>query len=162
MQYSIYTGIVIYRLSNQANSKLLDLEVHIFPQRWWRETRNYSVNLVHYYNWNLCSISFSCVQYAFHSFSGFCPDLLPILNGRVIHTGPSISQASVEFRCNENFRLVGRSRLECIDGRWNGNLPFCESKSPLQYIARSYQNLPRCRTWFLMYRINSTRLLALL
>ena len=71
----------------------------------------------------------------FDSILGFCPDLRHIPNGRVIDTSPSIGQASVEFRCNENFRLIGRSRLKCIDGRWNGMVPFCESKFSLQSIA---------------------------
>ena len=64
----------------------------------------------------------------FHSFSGFCPELSQISNGQVIETRPNIGQAAVEFRCNGKFRLVGTPRLECIDGRWNGKLPFCESK----------------------------------
>lgn len=89
----------------------------------------------------------------FHSFAGFCPALRQISNGRVIDTSSSIDQASVEFRCNENFRLVGRSRLECIDGRWNGKLPFCESKLIVITEYSIYQNLPRCRTWL---AINAT------
>ena len=68
-------------------------------------------------------------------FSGFCPDLREISNGQVIETRPNIGRAAVEFRCIGKFRLVGRSRLECIDGRWNGKLPFCESKLSLQSIA---------------------------
>lgn len=68
-------------------------------------------------------------------FSGFCPDLRQISNGQVIETRPNIGHSAVEFRCDEKFRLVGRPRLECIDGRWNGNLPFCESKLSLQSIA---------------------------
>lgn len=125
------TGTVIYRLKNQANLKLVDFVVHniFFPEIRRRKKSDYSVNLVHYYDVNLCSI---------HSFSGFCPDLHQISNGRVIDTSPSIHQPSVEFRCDKNFRLVGRSRLECIDGRWNGKLPFCESKSSLQSIVSSY------------------------
>ena len=71
----------------------------------------------------------------FRSFSGLCPDLSQISNGQVIETRPNIGQAAVEFRCNGKFRLVGRSRLECIDGRWNGKLPFCESKCSLQNIV---------------------------
>jgi len=71
----------------------------------------------------------------FRSFSGFCLDLSQISNGQVIETRPNIGQAAVEFRCNGKFRLVGSSRLECIDGRWNGKLPFCESKCSLQNIG---------------------------
>ncbi|XP_020611615.1 P-selectin-like, partial [Orbicella faveolata] len=56
----------------------------------------------------------------------FCPDLGQISNGQVIETHPNIGQAAVEFRCNAKFRLVGTPRLECVDGRWNGKLPFCE------------------------------------
>ena len=79
----------------------------------------------------------------FYSFSAFCPDLRQISNGRVIDTSNSIDQASVEFRCNENFRLVGRSRLECIDGRWNGMLPFCESKLIVTTEHSMYETLAR-------------------
>lgn len=71
----------------------------------------------------------------FYSFTGFCPDLGQISNGQVIETRPNIGQAAVEFRCNEKFRLVGTPSLECVDGRWNGKLPFCESKLSLQSIA---------------------------
>lgn len=71
----------------------------------------------------------------FYSFTGFCPDLGQISNGQVIETCPNIGQAAVEFRCNEKFRLVGTPSLECVDGRWNGKLPFCESKLSLQSIA---------------------------
>lgn len=71
----------------------------------------------------------------FHSFSGFCPDLRQISNGQVVDASPNIGQAAVKFSCNEKFRLVGTPRLECIDGRWNGKLPFCESKLSLQSIA---------------------------
>ena len=124
-------GIVIYRLSNQANLYLVHFEVHIFFSK---------------DDENICSISFPAFQYTFYSFSGFCPDLLQISNGRVIDTSPSIYEASVEFRCNENFRLVGRSRLECIDGRWNGKLPFCESKLSLQSIVSTSQTLAWCQT----------------
>ena len=87
------------------------------------------------YTFRTFAISVIVILMTFHSFSGFCPDLRQLMNGRVIDTSPSIDQTSVEFRCNENFRLVGRPRLECIDGRWNGNLPFCESKLLLQSIA---------------------------
>ena len=41
----------------------------------------------------------------------------------------------MEFRCNGKFRLVGTPRLECIDGRWNGKLPFCESTLSLHSIT---------------------------
>ena len=83
--------------------------------------------------WNLFIKYFTrsplhCHFDAFHSFSGFCPQIGQIPNGRVIDTSAGIDQASMEFRCNENFRLVGRTTLECTDGRWNGKLPFCESK----------------------------------
>ena len=71
----------------------------------------------------------------FHSFSGFCPELSQIPNGQVIETRPNIGQAAVEFRCNGKFRLVGTPRLDCIDGRWNGKLPFCESKLSLHSIT---------------------------
>ena len=60
--------------------------------------------------------------------SGFCPDFRHILNGEVVHVSPSIGKAAVRFRCNKEFRLIGTPRLECINGKWNGMLPFCESK----------------------------------
>ncbi|XP_078348233.1 sushi, von Willebrand factor type A, EGF and pentraxin domain-containing protein 1-like [Oculina patagonica] len=68
---------------------------------------------------------FSCV--------GFCPDLRHIPNGQVVHASPNVGQAAVtavEFRCNKYFRLIGSSRLECINGRWNGMVPFCEKLWP--------------------------------
>ncbi|KAL9989280.1 hypothetical protein ACROYT_G003813 [Oculina patagonica] len=65
---------------------------------------------------------FSCV--------GFCPDLRHIPNGQVVHASPNVGQAAVEFRCNVNFSLIGKPRLECINGRWNGVLPFCEKLRP--------------------------------
>ena len=68
-------------------------------------------------------------SYLYVSFvSGFCPDLSHIPNGQVVHASPKVGQAALEFRCNRNFRLVGTPRLECINGRWNGMVPFCESK----------------------------------
>lgn len=70
-----------------------------------------------------------------HSFSGFCPELRQISNGQVIETRPNIGQTAVGFRCNGKFRLVGTPRLECIDGRWDGKLPFCESKLSLHSIT---------------------------
>ena len=78
--------------------------------------------------------SFSLIT-TFYFCTGFCPDLGQISNGQVIETHPNIGQAAVEFRCNAKFRLVGTPRLECVDGRWNGKLPFCESKLSLQSIA---------------------------
>ncbi|KAL9989294.1 hypothetical protein ACROYT_G003828 [Oculina patagonica] len=61
---------------------------------------------------------FSCV--------GFCPDQRHIPNGQVVPASPNVGQAAVEFRCNIYFRLIGSPRLECINGRWNGMVPFCE------------------------------------
>ena len=61
--------------------------------------------------------------------SGFCPELRNILNGKVSHVTPQVGKAAVGFRCDNNsFQLIGRTRLECIDGRWNGKLPYCHSK----------------------------------
>ncbi|KAJ7383520.1 hypothetical protein OS493_027686 [Desmophyllum pertusum] len=57
---------------------------------------------------------------------GFCPDFRHILNGEVVHVSPSIGKAAARFRCNKEFRLIGTPRLECINGKWNGMLPFCE------------------------------------
>ena len=61
--------------------------------------------------------------------SGFCPEFRNILNGKVSHVTPQVGKAAIEFRCaNNSFQLVGKTRLECIDGRWNGKLPYCQSK----------------------------------
>ncbi|XP_073244376.1 P-selectin-like isoform X1 [Porites lutea] len=57
---------------------------------------------------------------------GFCPDIGHILNGQVVHVTPKVGQAAVQFHCNKTHRLIGKPRLECINGRWNGVLPFCE------------------------------------
>ena len=60
---------------------------------------------------------------------GFCPELRNILNGKVSYVNPKVGEAAIEFRCaNNSFRLIGNTRLECIDGRWNGKLPYCHSK----------------------------------
>ena len=68
--------------------------------------------------------------------SGFCPELRNILNGKVSHVTPQVGKAAIEFRCaNNSFQLVGKTRLECIDGRWNGKLPYCQSK-----LSRLSQN----------------------
>ncbi|XP_066022215.1 CUB and sushi domain-containing protein 1-like isoform X1 [Pocillopora verrucosa] len=57
---------------------------------------------------------------------GFCPEVRSILNGKVSHVTPQVGKAAIEFRCaNNSFQLIGRKRLECIDGRWNGKLPYC-------------------------------------
>ena len=61
---------------------------------------------------------------------GFCPEVRNILNGKVFPVTPIVGKAAVEFRCHKNFRLVGRTRLECINGRWNGMLPYCQGKLP--------------------------------
>ena len=58
---------------------------------------------------------------------GFCPEIGHILNGQVVHVTPKVGQAAVRFHCNKTHRLIGKPRLECINGRWNGALPFCES-----------------------------------
>lgn len=58
---------------------------------------------------------------------GFCPEIGHILNGQVVHVTPNVGQAAVRFHCNKTHRLIGKPRLECINGRWNGALPFCES-----------------------------------
>ena len=65
---------------------------------------------------------------------GFCPDIGHILNGQVVHVTPKVGQAAVQFHCNKNHRLIGKPRLECINGRWNGVLPFCEST--LEIVSR--------------------------
>ena len=65
-----------------------------------------------------------------------------IMNGEVIHVSPVIGKAAVEFRCHDKYRLIGRRRLECISGRWNGNIPFCKSKfhlSPDCCVGRGSQ-----------------------
>ena len=62
------------------------------------------------------------------NFQGFCPKIRDVLNGQTVHVTPSVGKAAVEFHCYTNFRLIGRPRLECIHGRWNGKVPFCESK----------------------------------
>ena len=68
--------------------------------------------------------------------SGFCPEFRNILNGKVSHVTPQVGKAAIEFRCaNNSFQLVGKTRLECIDGRWNGKLPYCQSK-----LSRLSQN----------------------
>ena len=60
---------------------------------------------------------------------GFCPELRNILNGKVSNVTPQVGKAAIEFRCDNNsFQLISRTRLECIDGRWNGKLPYCHSK----------------------------------
>ncbi|CAH3037424.1 unnamed protein product, partial [Pocillopora meandrina] len=57
---------------------------------------------------------------------GFCPELRNILNGKVSNVNPKVGKAAMEFRCaNNSFQLIGNTRLECIDGRWNGKLPYC-------------------------------------
>ena len=62
---------------------------------------------------------------------GFCPELHNILIGKVSHLTPRVAKAALEFRCADNsFQLIGKTRLECIDGRWNGRLPYCQSKLP--------------------------------
>ena len=48
-----------------------------------------------------------------------------------MHVSPKFGKDAVEFRCNEKYRLIGRTRLECISGRWDGKLPFCISKYEL-------------------------------
>ena len=58
---------------------------------------------------------------------GFCPEIGNILNGQVVHVTPKVGEAAVRFHCNKTHRLIGKPRLECINGRWNGALPFCES-----------------------------------
>ena len=61
---------------------------------------------------------------------GFCPEVGNILNGKVSHVTPQVGKAAIEFRCaNNSFQLIGKTRLECIDGQWNGKLPYCQSKS---------------------------------
>ena len=60
---------------------------------------------------------------------GFCPEVRSILNGKVSHVIPQVGKAAIEFRCADiSFQLIGRKRLECIGGRWNGKLPYCHSK----------------------------------
>ena len=60
---------------------------------------------------------------------GFCPEVCNILNGKVSHVTPQVGEAAIEFRCaNNSFQLIGKTRLECLDGRWNGKLPYCQSK----------------------------------
>ena len=52
---------------------------------------------------------------------GFCPEVHNILIGKVSHLTPRLAKAALEFRCaNNSFQLIGKTRLECIDGRWNG------------------------------------------
>ena len=63
----------------------------------------------------------------FFRVTGFCPEFGHILNGQVVHVTPKVGQATVRFHCNKTHRLIGKPRLECINGRWNGALPFCES-----------------------------------
>lgn len=143
---------IIYRAQKQADLKLVDFHLHNLSQKWRKERQviifyprsllwwelsyvfprisSYDIYIYIYY---ISYIRlFIVIVTPFYSFSGICPDLRHISNGRVIDTSPSIKQASVEFRCNKNFRLVGRQRLKCIDGRWNGMLPLCESKLSLQ------------------------------
>ena len=61
---------------------------------------------------------------------GFCPEVGNILNGKLSHVTPQVGKAAIEFRCaNNSFQLIGKTRLECIDGQWNGKLPYCQSKS---------------------------------
>ena len=48
-----------------------------------------------------------------------------------MQVSPKFGKAAVEFRCNEKYRLIGRKRMECISGRWNGELPICISKYEL-------------------------------
>ncbi|CAH3037430.1 unnamed protein product, partial [Pocillopora meandrina] len=58
---------------------------------------------------------------------GFCPEVGNILNGKVSHVTPQVGKAAIEFRCaNNSFQLIGKTRLECIDGQWNGKLPYCQ------------------------------------
>lgn len=58
---------------------------------------------------------------------GFCPEVHNILIGKVSHLTPRVAKAALEFRCaNNSFQLIGKTRLECIDGRWNGRLPYCQ------------------------------------
>ncbi|XP_072166564.1 CUB and sushi domain-containing protein 3-like [Diadema setosum] len=33
--------------------------------------------------------------------------------------------ADVEFRCNDNYTLTGNSRITCVEGEWNGQVPMC-------------------------------------
>ena len=68
------------------------------------------------------------LPYFIFFYPGFCPEFRHILNGQVLHVSPKFGKAAVEFRCNEKYRLSGKTRLECINGRWNAELPFCESK----------------------------------
>lgn len=143
---------IMHYLPGPGALKLVDFHLHNFSQKWRKERQVIIFYPRSLLRWELLSYIFPRISSydiyiyiyisyirlfivivtPFYSFSGLCPDLRHISNGRVIDTSPSIKQASVEFRCNKNFRLVGRQRLKCIDGRWNGMLPLCESKLSLQ------------------------------
>ena len=72
---------------------------------------------------------------------GFCPEIGHILNGQVLHVTPKVGQAAVVFHCNKTHRLIGKPRLECIKGRWNGSLPFCKSTLEIAACGKNLHSL---------------------
>ena len=64
--------------------------------------------------WLLVSSSASC-------------DPLQILRNGKIHNNGNENGALVSFSCNEGFKLQGLRQIKCVQGKWNGTIPTCES-----------------------------------
>lgn len=51
-------------------------------------------------------------------------------NGRVeIVSGTGTSHGSIaEYSCDQNYEVIGQARIECRNGAWSANIPYCQSK----------------------------------
>ena len=70
------------------------------------------------------------------SVSGHCVDPgTPVNGNRIIASeGNGFAAGTViYFSCNAHYTLVGAKKIICsVKGNWNGKLPVCSCKPPLQ------------------------------
>ncbi|XP_033110934.1 E-selectin-like, partial [Anneissia japonica] len=56
-----------------------------------------------------------------------CETIQPLENGMIIKMSEYTIGGTLEFSCNEDYRLIGESVVECQEnGNWNGSVPICE------------------------------------
>ena len=69
-----------------------------------------------------------------------CPDESAPVNGLVTSAGPYKHKMTMDYQCNNGYRLQGNDHRVCgPDSHWQGDIPMCVSKSVFFYY-HLYQN----------------------
>ena len=59
------------------------------------------------------------------SLIAYCPVITSIKNG-IVTQATLRNGGEVGIKCRTDYTLVGPSKLRCIEGKWNDNLPSCK------------------------------------